>query len=142
MDLPDWLYPSMPREKAEREDKPPKDSLLRALDPPRPGYQAVLRGGVKPRALKEEIPEVVGGFGDMVAGTLRGAVKAGLGAPGDIERLGRAGLGVLGVQTGDPFFRSTRDWDAALPPVREGVAPSPYESIGEYIPTPAVLPKV
>jgi len=79
-------------------------------------------------------------FADMLAATLRGATKATLGFPGDIEGLGRMGINALGGNVSpEPAMRTTEEWSKALPPLG---TKNPYEDIGQFAPVNAVGPAV
>lgn len=77
------------------------------------------------------------GLADMLASALRGGVKATLGMPGDIERMGRMGINALGGSV-DPqsALPSTEDWDKRLPPVNPmtGQNFDQVEKMGEFLP--------
>lgn len=77
------------------------------------------------------------GLADMLASALRGGVKATLGMPGDIERMGRMGINALGGSV-DPqaSLPTTEDWDKRLPAVNPmtGQNFNQVEKLGEFLP--------
>lgn len=83
------------------------------------------------------------GLADMLASALRGGVKATLGMPGDVERLGRMGINALGGSV-DPqaALPTTEDWDKRLPPVNPmtGQSFKQVENLGEFLPLNAAGP--
>lgn len=85
------------------------------------------------------------GLADMLASALRGGVKATLGMPGDVERLGRMGINALGGSV-DPqaALPTTEDWDKRLPPVNPmtGQSFKQVENLGEFLPLNAAGPIV
>jgi len=83
------------------------------------------------------------GLADMLASALRGGVKATLGMPGDVERMGRMGINALGgnVDT-QAALPTTEDWDKRLPPVNPmtGQNFNQVEKLGEFLPINAAGP--
>jgi hypothetical protein len=84
-------------------------------------------------------------FADMLAAALRGAAKTTLGAPGDIEKLGRAGINLAGGSVDpDSVLSSSEDMDKHLPPLKllqelRG-GKNPYEDLGGFLPINAAGP--
>lgn len=85
---------------------------------------------VQGRALNTQTGNPLSATADMMAAALRGATKATLGLPGDIE-------GLFRDKTALP---TTQDVDKMLPPL--GTPNHPYEEIGQFLPLPSAIPAV
>lgn len=92
------------------------------------------------------------GLADTLAAALRGATKSGLGLPGDLESLGRAGINYVGGEgTVNPetALPTSEDMGRHLPPLTpltpnyagsgDPSKPSTAERLGEFLPGPTAL---